>query len=274
MIEQLTNYLSYDFVRNALMAGSIAAILGAVVGYFVIVRNVGFAAHALAHIGFTGAAGAALLGLTPLQGMLLISCTAGTVMGVSGNKFQRSELAIGMVLSIALGMGTLFLSLYQGFAGEATAILFGNIFGVSHVQIQETILLALLSLSGLALFARRLFFASVQPDLAESRGLSLTFLSIAFMVILAISVTLASQVVGTLLVFTLVIGPAGIASRICHGFWTTMLASLIVALSAVWSGILLACLTNWPPTFWITSILFVLYLTIEVFCRCLLQLER
>ena len=274
MITQLTNYLSYDFVRNALVAGSIAAILGAVVGYFVILRNVGFAAHALAHIGFTGAAGAALFGLTPLQGMLIISCTAGTVMGVSGNKFQRSQLAISMVLSIALGIGTLFLSLYQGFAGEATAILFGNIFGVSHVQIQESILLAVLSLSALALFSRRLFFASVQPDLAESRGLSQTFLSIAFMVILAISVTLASQVVGTLLVFTLVIGPAGIASRVCHGFWGAMIVSLVVALSAVWSGILLACLTNWPPTFWITGILFVLYLVVEAFCRCVLQLER
>ena len=112
MLDQLLSNFSYDFVRNAFFAGSIAAILGAVVGYFVIIRNVGFAAHALAHIGFTGATGAALFGLSSLQGMLLISCVAGALMGVSGNKLHRSELAVGMVLSFALGVGTLFLALY------------------------------------------------------------------------------------------------------------------------------------------------------------------
>ncbi len=205
-----------------------------------------------------------LFGLTPLQGMLAISCLAGTTMGISGNKIHRSELAIGMVLSIALGLGTLFLSLYQGFAGEATAILFGNIFGVSHAQVMEIIFLALLSLSILALFSRRLLFASIQPDLAESRGLSLTFLSTAFMIILAISVTLVSQVVGTLLVFTLLIAPSGIAARLCYSFWKTISLSLAIALGAVWSGILLACLTNKPPSFWITGILFLLYVLTEL----------
>jgi zinc/manganese transport system permease protein len=274
MVEQIATLFGYDFVRNAFIAGSIAAILGAVVGYFVIVRNVGFAAHALAHIGFTGATGAALFGLSSLQGMLFISCAAGALMGISGNKLHRSELAVGMVLSFALGVGTLFLALYQGFAGQATSILFGNIFGVSGSQIKEALILAVLSLGALALFSRRLLFASLQPDLAESRGVSLTALSASFMIILAIAVTLASQVVGILLVFTLVIGPAGIAARLCRGFWTAMGFSILIALGAVWSGILLACLSNWPPSFWITGILFVLYLATEILCRFVLRLER
>jgi zinc/manganese transport system permease protein len=274
MVEQLASYLSYDFVRNAFVAGSVAAILGAVVGYFVIIRNVGFAAHALAHIGFTGATGAALFAFTPLQGMLFISCAAGALMGISGNRLHRSELAVGMVLSLALGVGTLFLALYQGFAGQATSILFGNIFGVSKSQITETIFLACVSLLTLAIFSRRLLFASLQPDLAESRGISLTALSAAFMIILAIAVTLASQVVGILLVFTLVIGPAGIAVRICRGFWSAMALSVFLALGAVWSGILLACLSNWPPSFWITGILFFLYLLTENICRFVLRMER
>jgi zinc/manganese transport system permease protein len=274
MVDQLYALFGYDFVRNALIAGSIAAILGAVVGYFVIIRNVGFAAHALAHIGFTGATGAALFGLSSLQGMLFISCVAGALMGISGNKLHRSELAVGMVLSFALGVGTLFLALYQGFAGQATSILFGNIFGVSGSQIKEALVLAVLSLGCLALFSRRLLFASLQPDLAESRGVSLTSLSASFMIILAIAVTLASQVVGILLVFTLVIGPAGIAARLCRGFWTAMGLSILIALGAVWIGILLACLSNWPPSFWITGILFVLYLATEILCRFVLRLER
>jgi len=274
MVEQILSYWSYDFVRNALAAGSLAAVLGAVVGYFVILRNVAFAAHALGHIGFTGATGAALLGLTPLQGMLAISCLAGGLMGVSGNKLHRSEMAVGMVLSFALGVGTLFLALYKGFAGQATAILFGNIFGVSPAQIEQTLWLSGVSLAFLAFFSRRLLFASVQPDLAEARGLSLTGLSIGFMVVLAVSVTLASQVVGILLVFTLVIGPSGIAARLFRGFWSAIIAAIVLALLSVWVGIFLACLTNWPPSFWIPFLLFLAYLLSEFIVRFLLRSER
>src|SRR5664280_360310 len=200
MINHIAEYLSYDFVRNALIAGSLAGILRAVVGYFVVIRNVSFAAHALAHIGFTGATGAALFALSPLSGMLCISILAGVMMGASGNRLQRSDVAIGMTLSICLGMGMLFLALYKGFSGQATAILFGNIFGVSPRQIVQTIILSAISLGTLLAFSRQLYFASVQPDLAEARGVSLSGLSIVFMVILAVSVTLASQVVGVLLV--------------------------------------------------------------------------
>ncbi|MEM8952656.1 MAG: metal ABC transporter permease [Verrucomicrobiota bacterium] len=274
MIDKLLEYLRYDFVQNALAAGSLAAILGAVVGYFVIIRNVSFAAHALAHIGFTGATGAILFGLAPLQGMLAISTVAGAIMGLSGNRLERSELAVGMVLSIALGIGTLFLALEKGFAGSATAILFGDIFGVSKTQILQTVVLALASLGALAVFSRRLLFASIQPDLGRSRGLSLAGLSCSFMIILAISVTLVSQVVGILLVFTLVIGPAGIAARLCRSFWSSIGVSIIIALCAVWIGILLACVTNWPPSFWITAILFAVYIFTEAFCRFVLRLDR
>jgi zinc/manganese transport system permease protein len=168
----------------------------------------------------------------------------------------------------------LFLALYKGFAGQASAILFGNIFGVSHHQIFQTLILAAISLGALLIFSRRLLFASVQPDLAEARGISLSVLSVAFMVILAVSVTLASQVVGILLVFSLIIGPAGIAARICRNFWAGITTSVAIALFSVWSGILLACLTNWPPSFWITTILFVLYLITETVCRFILRIER
>jgi zinc/manganese transport system permease protein len=274
MIDQIQNFLAYDFVRNALIAGSIAGILGAVVGYFVVLRQVSFAAHALAHIGFTGATGAALFALSPLEGMLIISILAGATMGASGNRIHRSEMAIGMVLSVSLGIGTLFLALYKGFAGQASAILFGNIFGVSQHQIVQTLILAAISLGALLIFSRKLLFASVQLDLAEARGISLSVLSVAFMVILAVSVTLASQVVGILLVFTLIIGPAGIAVRICRNFWTGIISSIAIALFSVWTGILLACLTNWPPSFWITTILFVLYLISEAACRFFLRMER
>ena len=263
MIEKLTEYLGYSFVQNALIAGSLSAILGAIVGYFVVVRNAGFAAHALAHIGFAGATGALLLGLSPLEGMLLLTVGSGAFMGAAGDKINRSDMAIGMVLSMSLGLGTLFLSLYSGFAGQAKAILFGNIFGVSGNQIVEMIVLSLVCLAGLALMSRRLLFASTQPRLAEARGLSLPVISMSFMILLAIAVTLASQIVGILLVFTLVIAPAGIALRICRSFWTGIIVSVILGVGAVWIGILLDCVTGYPATFWITSLFFILYLLVE-----------
>jgi zinc/manganese transport system permease protein len=274
IVESLDTYLGYDFVRNALLAGSMAAILGAIVGYFVVIRNVSFAAHALSHIGFAGATGAAVLGLSPLQGMLLLTVGSGIFMGTTGDKLNRSDMAIGMVFSVSLGLGTLFLSLYSGFAGQAIAILFGNIFGVSPGQIVEMLVLSLLSLGALALFSRRLLFASTQPRLAEARGLSLTVLSIAFMVVLAVSVTLASQIVGVLLVFTLVIAPAGISLRLCRTFWSGMILSVALGLAAVWIGILLACLTDRPVTFWITALFFVLYLLVEGYRRFVAKSEH
>lgn len=267
MIALINNYLHYDFVQHALFAGSLAAVLGAVVGYFVILRNIGFAVHALAHIGFAGATGAALFFLSPLEGMLLISIAAGMMMGGIGHRLARSDIAIGMVLSFSLGIGTLCLALYKGFAGETTAILFGNIFGVSRAQIIQTLLLSLMTLGVLAVFSRRLLFISLQPDLAEAQGISLGWLSTILMVIVAISVTLASQVVGVLLVFSLVIGPASIATRLCRNFWNGLGLSIVIALITVWSGILLACLTNWPPSFWITGVLFALYVVTEIVLR-------
>ncbi|HUB68303.1 MAG TPA: metal ABC transporter permease, partial [Candidatus Methylacidiphilales bacterium] len=273
-IETLSTYLGYDFVRHALMAGSLAALLGAVVGYFVIIRNVAFAAHALSHIGFAGAAAAALLGLYPLQGMLLFTIGAGAFMGLSGDKLNRSDMAIGMVLSVSLGLGTLFLSLYRGYAGEAQVILFGDILGVSLGQVVEMALLSVLCFASLAFFARRLLFASVQPGLAEARGLSLSALAVAFMVILAIAVSLASQVVGVLLTFTLVIAPAGIALRLCRSFWSGMIVSILLGVIAVWVGILLACLTDRPVTFWITGLFFVLYVAVECYCRFFIRADR
>gem|GEM_PF-159404 len=255
-----TGYLDYEFVRHSLVAGSLAAVLGAIVGYFVVLRHVGFAVHALAHIGFTGAAGAAIFGMSALNGMLALAVIAGIAMGAIGERLQRSDVAIGMVLSAALGIGMLFLSLYQGFSGQATSILFGNIFGVTSEQVIQMFFLFLITMMLLLIGSRRLLFASLHPDLAEARGISLTWLSIGFMFLIAVAVTLASQVVGILLVFALVIGPASIATRLTHCFWSGFLGSIIIALVTVWSGIFLACYTNWPPSFWITGILFLGYL--------------
>jgi len=274
MISTLANYLSYEFVQHALIAGTLSAILGAIVGYFVIIRNSGFAAHALAHIGFAGAAGAALVGLSPLAGMLILTAGSGVLMGQAGDKVNRSDLAIGMVLSMSLGLGVLFLSLHAGFAGQAKSILFGEIFGVSGEQIVIMTALSVVSLGGLAIFSRRLLFASLQPRLAEARGISLSEMSTGFMLVVAISVTLASQIVGVLLVFTLVVAPAGIAVRLFRTFWKGIAASVGLGVIVVWIGILLDCMTGYPATFWITALFFVIYILVEGWIRFVTKQDR
>jgi zinc/manganese transport system permease protein len=274
MNDSLATYLGYEFVQNALIAGTLAAILGAIVGYFVIIRNAGFAAHALSHIGFAGAAGATLLGLSSLEGMLLLTVASGLAMGAAGDKLNNRDLAIGMVLSMALGLGTLFLKLYSTFAGQTKAIMFGSIFGVSRGQIIEMTVLSALSLAALAIFSRRLLFASTQPRLAEARGLSLAGLSMAFMAVLGVAVTLASQIVGVLLVFTLILAPAGIALRLCRSFWTGLCVSVALGVTAVWIGILLDCVTGYPATFWITALFFLIYGGVEAYCRAFARSDR
>ncbi len=264
---RLVEDLGYAFVQNALIAGTLAAVLGAVVGYFVLIRRVSFAAHALGHIAFPGATGAALLGISPLLGMLGTTVAAAILIGISGNRLHRSDLAIGMVLSASLGLGTLFLFSLTGYSGQAKAILFGNILGVSEDQITHMVILSVLSLGSLALFSRKLLFASLQPSVAEARGQSLTGLSVGFLVVLAVSVTLASQVVGILLVFTLVIAPAGMALRMCKSFWSAMITSVVTGVVVVWVGILLSCLVDTPPSFWITTLFLALYLVQEAYLK-------
>lgn len=261
------NLFGYDFMRHAFMAGTLAAILAGVVGYFVIIRKLSFAAHALGHIGFAGASGALLLALSPITGQFIFTVLAAIGMGILGEKMSKSDMAIGIVLSFCLGLGSLFLHLAHGYAGQATIILFGNLLGVSFHDLQLMFWLMTLSLAIIILLSKRLLFASLDPELAEAKGISLSWLSVIFMIIMAIAVTLASQVVGVILVFTLLIGPAAIAVQWAQHFWSGIGLSVFLAVLIVWLGIILSYFTDWPISFWISSLIFSIYLFNSLFTR-------
>lgn len=251
---------SYEFMRYAFISGTFAAILSGVVGYFVIARNLSFAAHALGHIGFAGASGALLLHVSPIIGQLFLSLIAAIGMGTLGNRITKNDMIIGIILSFCLGLGTLFLHFYGGYAGQAMIILFGNLFGVSYNDLILITLLTILCLLALSVITRKLLFASIEPELAEAKGLSLSFVSVGFVIIMATAVTLASQVVGVILVFTLIIGPAAIAIQWTERFWTGMSLSITLAILTVWISLVLSYLSDWPISFWISALVFVLYL--------------
>src|SRR5712692_4812247 len=190
----------YDFVQNAFLAGTIVAIVAAIVGYFVVLRAQAFAGHALSHIGFAGATGAAILGLSSLLGTFAFTLLAAVGIGALGERVRGRDVEIGMVLSLALGLGVLFLSLYTHYATAAVNVLFGSILSVDRSDVWIMLGSGLAILLLLVCFFRPLLFASIDPDVAEARGVPVRLLSAAFMLLLAITISEAVQVVGVLLV--------------------------------------------------------------------------
>lgn len=255
----IATMFEYDFMRNAFMAGCGVAIVAGAVGFFLVLRNLTFAGHALSHIGFAGATGSVLLGISPLWGLLVFTLAAAIGMGLLGERLRGRDVAVGVILSLALGLGVLFLYLYSTHATQATAILFGNVLGVSVETVWALLGLSVVCVCALAFISRPLLFATLAPELAEAKGVSLRLISVLFLAIVAIAVAEAAQVVGVLLVFALMVGPAAASLRLTSRLdWGIGLA-VFLALSETWLGIALAYLTDWPPTFWIVAVSCLVY---------------
>lgn len=240
---------AYEFMLHAFAAAGIAAVMSGLVGYFLVMRGQTFAGHALSHIGFAGATGAGLLGLAPLWGLIGFTVAAGVVMGAMSERLSNRDVAIGIVLALALGFGLLFLHYYTAFATQATALLFGNVLAVDRPTIFILAALGVVTLLALALIMRPLIFASLQPELAEAKGVPLRFISIAFLAIVALAVSASAQIVGVLLVFTLMVGPPAAAQRITRGLRSGLILSATLALAEAWCGIAIAFYTDWPVSF-------------------------
>ena len=246
--------LAYDFMRNAYAAAAIVALLAGLAGFFLVLRGQTFAGHALSHVGFTGATGAVLLGLPPLWGLVGVTVAGGVLMGALGERLAGRDVAIGLVLSASLGLGLLFLHFFTAYASQATALLFGNVFGVDRPTLAVLAALAVLCLAGLAVISRPLLFATLQPDLAEARGVNLRLVSVLFLALVALATAACAQIVGVLLVFSLLVGPAAAAQRLTPEIGRGLALSVALALAEAWLGIALAWWTDWPASFWITAL--------------------
>lgn len=257
--------LQYGFIQNALLAGSLVAVVAALIGYFLVVRGLTFAGHALPNIGFAGAAGAVLLGLDPMFGLFAFTIAASIGIGLLGRRFSERDTAIGVIMAFALGLGLLFLSLYSGFAERVYSILFGQIVGISQTDVLITALSSLVTLAAILLLFRPLLFSSFDPEVAEARGVPVRLLSIIFLILLAITVSLSVQVVGALLVFTLLVGPAATAVRLARNPFWAMIIAIALGVSYTWLGIYLAAENGvWPVSFYIAAISFGVYLPVRL----------
>ncbi len=246
--------LEYDFMVNAALAGTVVAVVAGVVGYLLVLRGQTFAGHALSHVGFTGATGALLVGLPPLWGMVGVTVLGGVGMGLLGERAEGRDVAIGMVLSLSLGVGLLFLHFFTAYAAQATALLFGSVLGVDAGMIWTLLGLGIVSLVALAAIARPLLFATLQPELAEARGVPMRLVSVLFLAVVALATALCVQVVGVLLVFTLLVAPAAAAHRLAHRLGQGVALSAALAVAQTWAGLALAYATDWPVSVWITAL--------------------
>jgi zinc/manganese transport system permease protein len=254
----------YDFMRHAFEAGTIVAIIAGIIGYFIVLRRSSFAAHALSHIGFAGAAGAVLLGVNPIVGLLVFTSGGGIVMATLGRKAASRDVQIGTVLAFMLGLGVLFISLYSGYATEAYSLLFGEILGISSTDVIVTLVAAIILLAVVAIAYRPLLFTSLDEDVAEAKGISIFWIGVIFMLLIAVATSIAVQVVGVLLIFALMVTPAAVAQQIARRPLQGMLISVTIALLATWFGLFVSFYIPYPVSFFITTATFAVYLFVRL----------
>ena len=264
LVRVVQELFRYGFMQHAFEAGTIVAVSAGVIGYFVVLRSLSFAAHALSHIGFAGATGAVLLGAAPIVGLLAFTMSAGAVMGALGQRLRGRDVTIGLVMAWSLGLGLLFTALYKGSANLAIGILFGQIFGITSQEVAVTFLAGSLTVLALIVVYRPLLFASLDEEVAEAKGVPVRGLSIAFMVVLAVAVSEAVQVVGVLLIFALIVAPAAIAERFTTRPSRGVLLAAALAVVFTWAGLTVAYYLPYPVGFFITTIAFWSYILARV----------
>jgi zinc/manganese transport system permease protein len=257
--------LQLPFIVHALLTASFAAVVAAVSGYFLVARGLTFAGHALPNIGFAGAAGAVLVGMEPVYGLFAFSVASGIVIGLMGKDIRERDISIGVVMTFSLGLGLLFLALYSGYASRVYGILFGNILGISAQAVVVTGVSSAVILAVIVLMYRPLLFSTFDAPAAEARGVPVKPLSVLFMAVIAVTVSLSIQVMGALLVFTLLVGPAATATRLVKGPLAAILVSVGLGLAYVWIGIMLAAAAGRVPvSFFIATLSFMVYLPVRL----------
>jgi zinc/manganese transport system permease protein len=252
----------FPFMQHALAAGTIVAVMAGVVGWFMVLRRQTFAGHTLSLTAFTGASAAGLAGIPVAVGYYAV-CGVGALALAAAAGTRRSlsseSSATGSVQALALALGFLFVNLYHGVLSGLDSLLFGTFLGITRDQVLVLLVVAGVTLALVALAARPLLFASVDPDVARAAGLPVRLLGLGFLLVLGLSVAETTQITGALLVFALLVTPAATAQRLTSRPLAGVVVSVALALAVTWLGLALAYFSIYPVGFWITSLSFALY---------------
>lgn len=263
--------IAQPFAQQALLAALLVAVICGLIGPFVAARDMAFAVHGSAELSFTGAAAGLLIAGDALAGALGGSLVVAILIGLLGDRPKERNSSIGVILAAGLGLGALLLSFYHGFASEATNILFGQIFGVGPFDIAVLAAIAVAILAVMAVIYRPLLFASVDPEVAEARGVNTRAVGLVFVLLLAFTVTEASQIVGTLLVLSLAITPAAAARHLSASPARVTGLAVGIAILAADGGLLLdLALPSVKPSVCISGVSFACYLIARFVARPLL----
>jgi len=234
--------LAHEFMRNALLAGTGVGLASGLVGYFLVLRAQVFAGDALSHVAFTGGLAAAVIGVDVLAGLFAATVAGACALGLLGKHALADDATIGSLFAWSLGLGVLFLSIFarEQSAGNGTAgvrVLFGSIFGLDTTAVRSAVLVTLAVSALLLGIARPLLFSSLDPEVAEARGVPVGALAFAFLVLLGVVAAEATQAVGALLLLGLLAAPAGAAHRLTTRPYRGLTVSALLAVGSVWVGL-------------------------------------
>lgn len=246
--------LSYPFMQNAFLVGTLIAIVSGFIGVFVVARHMSFLSHTLSEIGFAGASFGLFMGWSPLVGMLIFTILSATTIGELGMEEGRSESLISAVSAVAIGLGIAFLALSQKNASAATSILFGSIFSISHENIIQVVILAVIVLVVGLVCYRPLRHFAFDYNTAIFSLKHIVWIEVLFLILMAMTVAISSQIVGSLLIFILITLPASAAMRWGRTVWQMIGLAIFFGIVGVWSALILSYWTNVPVSFYIAII--------------------
>jgi zinc/manganese transport system permease protein len=239
-----------SFMMNTWIAASVVAVIAGVTGFFAVLRGSTFAAHAIPNGAFAGAAGAALIGASEIWGLAVFAVAGALGIGALGRRARR-DVVTALVLVLMLGLGALFISLSSEYAGQTYSLLFGEVFGVARSQLLPITILGVVAIAAIVAMFRPLMMTSAMPEVADARGISTRRYELGFLVVMALATSMSIPVVGALLMFSLMIGPAAAARSITPRPGVAMALSVAIALATVWAGIALSYHTQWPLGFFV-----------------------
>ncbi len=271
---QVINFANYGqllaLLHNSIIAGAVLGVVGGLIGVFVMARDMPFAVHGISELSFAGASAGLLLGVGVVPGSLAGSIIAAMIIGLLGPRARDRNSITAVLMPFGLGLGILCLALYPGRASNKFGLLTGQIVAVDNPQLRALLIISAVVVLGLLLIWRPLLFASVDPDVAAARGVPIRLLSLLFMLLLGMAVAVSVQIVGSLLVLSLLVTPAAAALRLTASPLGVPLLSLAFAVVSTVGGIMLALGSSVPISPYITTISFLIYLI----CRGTDQLRR
>jgi zinc/manganese transport system permease protein len=245
-------------MMNTWITASIVAVIAGIVGFFAVLRGSTFAAHAIPNGAFAGAAGASLLGINVIWGLAVFAVAGALGIGTLGadtrGRRAREDVVTALALVVMLGLGALFVSISSQYAEETYALLFGEVFGVSRGEVLPILGLGVVVAIAIGVAFRPLMLTSALPEVAEARGVSTRGVELYFLIVMALATSMTVPVVGALLMFSLMIGPAAAARSVTARPGTAMTLSVVIALATVWLSIALSYQTNWPLGFFVGTI--------------------